>query len=335
MTPWLDQAEFIARTRAHPESSVEARGRRGRVEHIAVKDGLFCGIYNWESAEQIVIRAVIRDCIGLQFVQAGRVRQTLAGHGNFFHTGARLCVTTFPDEVRQVRAYPAGEQVRYVGAWVTPSVLVDDFGLDPKQLAAPLRAFFEGDRSIPACMSIPLSPHLWMTLDDILSCSYSGKRRQTYLGARMRELLCHGAATLERSSHGNRPPEEAAVSSRELLLIETAAAIYVKELHSPPSVNDLSTRLGLNRNKLTAGFQEVFGCTPHEYGFRARMRWANHLLTHKSMAISEVARAVGYTTQSAFSRAYTNHFESAPSLVCDIPRDTLFVSEPDFSVRQA
>jgi AraC-like DNA-binding protein len=78
-------------------------------------------------------------------------------------------------------------------------------------------------------------------------------------------------------------------------------------------VDALAARIGLNRNKLSAGFRDVFGCTPHEYSKRQRMDWARRLILDGAMQLGEVAQAVGYASQSSFSRAFTDHFGFPPS----------------------
>ena len=56
--------------------------------------------------------------------------------------------------------------------------------------------------------------------------------------------------------------------------IETAAGIYRREIGSPPTIEQLATRVGLNRNELTNGFRDMYGLTPHAYGHMLRMEQA-------------------------------------------------------------
>src|SRR3546814_6901712 len=94
---------------------------------------------------------------------------------------------------------------------------------------------------------------------------------------------------------------------------DTAALIYMQERGNPPPLQQLALRVGINRNKLSEGFQRHFGCSPHAYSKRLRMDWARRLLLDGQMAVQEVAQAVGYSTQSAFSRAFADHFGFPPS----------------------
>lgn len=322
METWIDQNELVEMARSQSSASIlrdlypNAPDREeitGRVEFLPIEDGLFCSVNEWRSPRESFDRTIVRNSIGLQFVQMGQMRQTLAGHGRYLHSGARVCLTTFPAETRQIRHYDAGLDVKYIGAWIAPDLLVDKFGLAVDALPEPLQDFFKGDANAPFCMSLPLAPRLWMALDEVFSSSFSGKLREVYLRSKMTELICEMTGSLTRLNRPNRPVEETVLSYRELMLVEAAALIYMKELRTPPSVDELAVRIGLNRNKLNSGFKNVFGCTPHEYSKQLRMDWARRLIEGGVMCLSEVAQAVGYTTQSAFSRAYTDFFGFPPS----------------------
>ncbi len=324
METWIDQRELVAMAKSQSSESIlrdlyldddaSRGGASGRVEFLAVEDGLFCSVNEWRSPRDSVDRTIVRNSVGLQFVQTGQMRQTLSGHGRYLHSGARVCLTTFPAETRQVRCYGAGFDVKYVGAWVAPELLVDKYGLTVESLPAPLQSFFRGEASAPFCMSLPLAPRLWMALDEIFASTFSGKLRETYLGSKLTELICEIAGSLARLSRPNKPAGEQALSYRELMLVETAAMIYMKELAAPPSVEEMAARIGLNRNKLNSGFRSVFGLTPHDYSKRLRMEWARRLVEEGAMRLSEIGEAVGYSTQSAFSRAYADYFGFPPSL---------------------
>lgn len=321
MTTWIDQAELTAMAQRQSGLEIlrelypaERVAHVEKLEFVPVEEGLFCSLNAWKTAEPTTDHTVVRNSIGLQFVQAGSVRQTLAGHGRYLHAGARVCLTTFPKETRQVRRYGAGLDVKYIGAWVAPDLLVDKFGLEVEALPAPLAAFFRGETSQPFCMSLPLPPRLWLALDEVFASGFSGKLRQTYLATKMTELVCELTASLGRApAPGAGASGQAELSPREQLLIETAAMIYMRELAAPPSVEALAARIGLNRNRLSEGFRQVFGCTPHDYSKRQRMDWARRLILDGTMRLGEVAQAAGYASLSSFSRAFTDHFGFPPS----------------------
>ena len=57
----------------------------------------------------------------------------------------------------------------------------------------------------------------------------------------------------------------------------------------------------------------MFGVTPHEYSRRIRLEWAHERIASGVMTISEACDAVGYSSHSAFTRAFGEVFGYAPS----------------------
>ena len=322
MVEWFDQRDVDTIARYDPamrsQNSPFARYFREqgsanrRVEFLPPEDGLLYSLNEWTAEGVFEDRFIIRNSIGVQFVQTGKVRQSLDGRKRYTHSGARVCVTTYPGEVRQVRRYAVDSQVRYLGAWISPDLLVDKFGLISDTLTMGLRDFFAGRGGDPLCFSFPLPPRLWMALDDAFSTKHAGKLRHAYLSSKTHELICELVAILtQRDAAVNNNHQSLTLKNRTA--IDTAALIYMQELDAPPSIDDLAARVGLNRNKLSDGFKQIFRCSPHTYSKRVRMDWARRLLIEGVMEPQEIARAVGYSTQSAFSRAFSGHFGFSPS----------------------
>ena len=321
MLGWTDQAELIQTASGlSSDETLQAMFPQvshlidGRLEFVPVEAGLFCSVNDFRTRGAGGDRMVLRNCLAIQIVKTANVRLSLPGHARYsHHSGARITLTTYPREVRQVRSYEAGRHVNYVGAWADPELLIDRFGVEVDALFEPLRSFFRGQADAPASISLPLPPRLLTTLDDILAVPYLGSLRRTYLQAKMIELVCEVAAAMSRPGETTARPEDGGLTYHERQQVEAAALIYRKELGAPPSVRDLAERVGLNRNKLTLGFRDVFACSPHEYSKEARMDWAHHLLLEGATPVAQVAGAVGYTSASAFSRAYSEHFGGPPS----------------------
>lgn len=320
MQGWTDQAELI-QTASGLTSDETLRAMfpqvshliDGRLEFVPVEKGLFCSVNDFRTRGPGGDRMVLRNCVAIQIVRTANVQLNLPGHARYRHSGARITLTTYPREVRQVRSYEAGLHVNYVGAWADPELLVDRFGVQVDALSEPLRSFFRGQADAPASVSLPLPPRLLTTLDDILSAPHLGPLRQTYLHAKMIELVCEVVVAMHRPRQGTTRPASGGLTHHERQQVEAAAVIYRRELEAPPSVRELAERVGLNRNKLTAGFRDLFQCSPHEYSAEIRMDRAHYLLQDNGMSVQEVAGSVGYSTASAFSRAYSEHFGFAPS----------------------
>lgn len=78
------------------------------------------------------------------------------------------------------------------------------------------------------------------------------------------------------------------------------------------TLESISKTFGLNEFKLKSGFRKLFGYTVFGYIHHLRMEHANTLLSSGGFSIGEIAAIIGYTSDSAFIRAYKLHFEYTP-----------------------
>jgi AraC-like DNA-binding protein len=80
------------------------------------------------------------------------------------------------------------------------------------------------------------------------------------------------------------------------------------------SLDDLAKTAGLSRAGFALNFKKWIGVTPMEYLTQWRMQLASELLLQGEGSIAEVASAVGYESESAFSAAFTRIVECRPGL---------------------
>ena len=89
-------------------------------------------------------------------------------------------------------------------------------------------------------------------------------------------------------------------------------------IHREPSrhwsVEALAEEVGMSRSKFAEKFRTLVGESPLAYLTRWRMHSAARLLTDDSLTVGEVARRVGYESETAFSKAFRRVFGSAPGV---------------------
>jgi AraC-like DNA-binding protein len=78
------------------------------------------------------------------------------------------------------------------------------------------------------------------------------------------------------------------------------------------TLESISKTFGLNEFKLKGGFRKLFGYTVFGYIHHLRMEHAYTLLSSGGFTIGEVAAIIGYTSDSAFIRAYKLQFGYTP-----------------------
>lgn len=85
-----------------------------------------------------------------------------------------------------------------------------------------------------------------------------------------------------------------------------------RKLGSPLRLDDVARELGVSPDHLIRGFRRRFGLAPMAWRTRATLRQACVLLDG-GQAVKTVARRLGFTDASAFTRAFRRHFGITPT----------------------
>ena len=98
-------------------------------------------------------------------------------------------------------------------------------------------------------------------------------------------------------------------------LTARAHAVMEATLDAPLSVNLLARRLGVSARVLQVQFHSRLKRTPQAHYLALRLAEAERLVRQTSLPLQDVAAATGFTSQSAFARAFRRaHGQSARSL---------------------
>lgn len=92
--------------------------------------------------------------------------------------------------------------------------------------------------------------------------------------------------------------------------------VAMKSMHDdvekPWTVESLAAACGMSRSAFATKFKELVGETPLEYLTNWRMHKATALLRKRGKKLFDVAKAVGYDSDAAFSKAFKRVFGVAP-----------------------
>ena len=97
-----------------------------------------------------------------------------------------------------------------------------------------------------------------------------------------------------------------------VLKIKQAKNIIITEMSNPPSLDELSKKVGLNLKKLKMGFKDLYGMPVFTFLFHYKMDHAKKLLSQNGNNVNEVALQVGYSTSSHFIVAFKKKFGITP-----------------------
>jgi AraC-like DNA-binding protein/mannose-6-phosphate isomerase-like protein (cupin superfamily) len=103
---------------------------------------------------------------------------------------------------------------------------------------------------------------------------------------------------------------------RAAALGDPQIARAIQLVHDQPgrkwTVSDLAGAVAYSRSSFAARFRELVGESPIAYATRTRLAIAASELERTDASLGEIARRVGYASESAFSRAFKRAFGVAP-----------------------
>jgi AraC-like DNA-binding protein len=109
------------------------------------------------------------------------------------------------------------------------------------------------------------------------------------------------------------PPEEKGWLAA---LADARISRALKAIHDEPfrrrTVAQLAGMAGMSRSNFAERFSTLVGAGPLHYQTRWRLLLASDMLRRSDALVSEVARRIGYESESAFSRAYKAQFGIPP-----------------------
>ncbi len=89
-------------------------------------------------------------------------------------------------------------------------------------------------------------------------------------------------------------------------------------VHSNPednwTVQSMAAIAGMSRTVFAERFNALIGMTPHNYVTHWRMQLAHRQLAKSSETIIDIAEAVGYGSEAAFTRAFKKQFNVTPGI---------------------
>ncbi|WP_156377742.1 helix-turn-helix transcriptional regulator [Sphingopyxis sp. Root1497] len=130
--------------------------------------------------------------------------------------------------------------------------------------------------------------------------------------ARSLELLCQFFAAL---AAGRMVPVDGQPSLCESDIARIAAArrIVDERWHEKLTIDDIAKSCGLNRDKLTRGFRELYRCTVAEALSERRLRQARQMLAASDLPVASIGYRCGYLNNASFTRAFSRRFGMAPT----------------------
>lgn len=268
------------------------------------------------------IGAADRDCLRIRLGLSGDMKMSLES-GEPVDIGAPSAMMIVQPKGTEFRGTSLPLQsFRQVNLILPRGTLTEDWGFDLATLPELLRVLEAGEARQVQYTCIPLTPALANIGTDILECGFTGPLLDQYLESKVRETLCLLIAALQQPQSSADTAESLRLTQQDRQHLAKARQIIDGSFSSPPGLTTLARRVGLNRNKLCAGFQAEYGQTIHEYARELRLQKALQMLREGGVSITEVALEVGYEHSSSLTTAVKKRFGVSPRQLRQTSRRT-------------
>jgi AraC family transcriptional activator of pyochelin receptor len=240
------------------------------------------------------------------------------GRGHFRHalckprtltvSAGKACVSYTPGGMFQSEM-PGRQHYRNFSIYLTPDSLQRFFGNEQDLAPRELRAALDGDGRRPFLLMTEMTASTRVILDQITTCPYHGVYRRLFLENKCLELIIRQFYDISRKNDA-KPAAKLPVNDIER--IHEAKRILTNSMDNPPSLHQLGRQVGINANKLSRGFRQVFGTTVHNLLRQERLNRARLLLEENRLSITEISHQLGYSDASHFVREFSRQYGTTP-----------------------
>lgn len=282
----------------------------GCCESFAVDSGLVMLVMNIDLAKTTEVQLHGQDIVEFHYRLSGSLEMS-GTWGRLQMREPTMLLWRQPlgcDDVSEVISAGRPREIS-VSLYCDPQWLANQVGAEcPGALLQFLRGAGIGSVSAPVYRLCALSGRLLEVLNDVVTSPFQGPLRYLYAKGRALELLCRTVSALAAQD----APARALLRKRDRRIVLLAYEILRAECSAAPSLKTLARRIGVNTNKLCAGFKQEFGCTVSDCVRKLRLARARTLLESSDLPIGQIALEVGYKHHSTFTAAFTEHFGVAP-----------------------
>lgn len=198
---------------------------------------------------------------------------------------------------------------RFIVLQISAEFLRARCGAQLDLLKLPLRAFAGGE--CPAFLEVlPMITPLLGLRSSLLEPPVSSLAQAPWYLAKVMEILAHTAYCVPESDDLFCQRHRRQNADR----VERARYLLERDLENPPSLEMLAKEVGCSPFHLSRIFAEQSGMGIPKFLRTRRIERAAELLRSRKMNVTEAAMAVGYSSLSAFNKAFVEQMGCCPGL---------------------
>lgn len=218
--------------------------------------------------------------------------------------GTRMVL--YDTEVNGICETSASVAVQALYLYITPEKILSLSGVNSHHVVTKFlsQVFKENGYTKPS----EIQPAIELIVHQIFHCNFCEVANKIFIEGKILELLAYEIEIIY-----GRIRQKNSFHPDDIRQLQLAKTIMMENMASPPTIDKLARKIGLNQKKVKKGFRELFNTTVFGFLRQYRMEQARLMFERDMMNVSEVACTVGYTNASHFSVAFRNHFGVTPS----------------------
>ena len=201
------------------------------------------------------------------------------------------------------------QHYRALNLYISPHRLFEKLEEEMDQVPDGLHRILQHSAQLPFNQEISMPPQMRMIVDQIFNCPFKGAMKKLYLESKCMELVVSELLAAKQSRAQKQPMKMTPVDRERIHL---AREVLLKDLTTPPSLQGLAKRAGLNENKLNRGFKQEFGMTVYKFYQMHRINRSREILDEGRLNIDETAHLLGFFDTTHFIKHFKQYFGTTP-----------------------
>ena len=200
-------------------------------------------------------------------------------------------VARYPANSLVERHTAAAARRRHVCLFLRPASVAGLLDTSASSLPDVSRWIGENGQYDPIAEVISLSDKMSLAAADMLSCSFKGSLRRSYLRGKSIELITEVVACLQgRAANAQQVRLTKAEHSKVVL----AHSLLRERRIGDWTIQRLAREVGLNRSKLCSAFKSVYGVPIRQFWLELNLEHARRLLQESDISVTDLALELGY-----------------------------------------
>ncbi len=153
----------------------------------------------------------------------------------------------------------------------------------------------------------PNSTEVIRTIAELSSEESNDGMRKLFLRGKIFEIISYLGTEAKQDDVAKCP-----FTSDKKNSIIMAKDILIKDLKSPPKIEEIATMLKMSQKKLKEDFKEMYGAPIYTYYLNYKLDLAKDLLDKNELNMSDISELIGYSTTSHFIAAFKKKYQTTP-----------------------